>query len=705
MKAIEIVQVAMLALPLLLIGTNGVAMAEPLKPPVAKKSAKTTEIHGDTLVDDYFWLREKSNPEVTSYLEAENAYTDAAMAKSRGFQESLYKEMLGRIKETDLSVPYRDGKFLYYTRTEKKKQYPIYCRRAAKAKSKEEIILDVNELAKGETFMSIGAFDVSDDGNLLAYSTDNTGFRQYTLRVKDLRTGAMLPDRIEKTSSVTWAGDNTTIFYVVEDQAKRPYRFYRHTLGGTDDVLVYEEKDELYRIFADRSRSRAYIFLTSASATTSEVRYLDAAKPGAEPKLILPREGEHEYYVDHRGDEFYIRTNSGALNYRIVTAPVSDPQKKNWHELIAHRSDVMLEDIDLFGNHLVIHERQDGLPKLHVLELRNMKEHVVDFPEPVYSVYSDRNEVFGTTTLRFRYQSYVTPMSVFDYDMDKREKTLLKETEVLGGYDRTQYVSERIFATAPDGARVPVSLLYKKGTKLDGTSPVLLYGYGSYGYALPVGFTSNRFSLVDRGVIYAAAHIRGGGDLGKAWHDGGKMMVKKNTFTDFIAAAEHLIGAKYTASDRLVIQGGSAGGLLVGAVTNMRPDLFKAVVAQVPFVDVINSMLDASLPLTVGEYLEWGNPNKKAEYDYMKSYCPYTNIAKRKYPAMLVKTSFNDSQVMYWEAAKYVAKLRANKTDDNPLLLKVNMAAGHGGSSGRYDALKETAFDYAFILDQVGITK
>ncbi|MHB0969896.1 MAG: S9 family peptidase [Thermoanaerobaculia bacterium] len=672
---------------------------------MAKKLTKTTEIHGETLADDYFWMREKSNPEVTSYLEAENAYTAAAMAGTRDFQAALYAEMLGRIKETDLSVPYRNGKFVYYTRTEKGKQYPIFCRKPVAGKADEQVILDVNELAKGEAFMSIGDFEVSDDGNLLAYSTDNTGFRQYTLRVKDLRTGVTLPDRIEKTSSVTWAGDNKTLFYVVEDHAKRPYRFYRHVLGGTEDTLVYEEKDELYRIFANRTRSRAYILLTSASATTSEVRFLDANTPAEEPKLILAREGEHEYYVDHRGDSFYIRTNSNALNYRIVTAPVSDPQKKNWKGLIAHRADVMLDDIDLFANHLVVHERQNGLEKIHVLELRNMKEHVIEFPEPVYSVFGDNNKVFATTTLRFRYQSYVTPMSVFDYDMDKREKTLLKETEVLGGYDRTKYVSERIFATAADGTKVPVSLLYVKGTKLDGTAPLLLYGYGAYGYPVPVGFSSNRFSLVDRGVIYASAHIRGGGDLGKAWHDGGKMMVKKNTFTDFIAAAEHLVNAKYTASDRMVIQGGSAGGLLVGAVTNMRPDLFKAVVAQVPFVDVMNTMLDTSLPLTVGEYLEWGNPNKKPEYDYMKTYCPYTNIAKMRYPAMLVKTSFNDSQVMYWEAAKYVAKLRANKTDENPLLLKVNMAAGHGGASGRYDALREIAFDYAFILGQMGISK
>jgi oligopeptidase B len=674
-------------------------------PPVAKKAPRTSVLHGDKLVDNYFWLREKSDPEVIAYLESENAYAAAMMKGTEGLQQALYKEMLGRIKETDLSVPYRQGEYFYYSRTEEGKQYPIHCRKRGGLDAKEEVTLDLNELAKGHKFLGLGAYAVSDDGNLLAYSTDVTGFRQYTLHVKDLRTGELLPDRREKTVSVLWAADNKTLFYTTEDHAKRPYRFYRHVLGGQKDDLVYEEKDELYRIIANRSRDRRQIFLTSASSVTSEVRHIPADRPAGEAKLILPREAEHEYYVDHRDGLFYIRTNKNAKTYRIVTAPVSDPQPSRWKEFIPHRKDVMLEGVDLFARHAVIYERENGLQQLNVIDMRDGKSHRLEMTEPVYSVFPSNNLEFNTTVLRFQYQSLVTPNSVFDYGMESRKRTLLKQTEVLGGYKPSEYASERIHATASDGTRVPISLVYKKGMKRDGASPMLLYGYGSYGSSLSPAFSSSRLSLLDRGVVYAMAHIRGGGDLGQEWHDQGKMMMKRNTFTDFITAAEHLIAQKYTSKDRLVIQGGSAGGLLMGAVTNMRPDLFKAVVSQVPFVDVINTMMDASLPLTVGEYLEWGNPNKKEEYEYMKSYCPYTNLAAKDYPAILVKTSLNDSQVMYWEPAKYVAKLRTLKTDKNPLVFKINMAAGHGGSSGRYDALREVAFDYAFILAQLGINQ
>lgn len=674
------------------------------KPPVAKKVPKVTLTHGDRLVDDYFWMREKTNPEVISYLEAENAYTDSVMKKTEGFQQQLYNEMVGRIKETDLGVPYLEGGFYYYSRTEKGKQYPIYCRKRGSLQAAEEIILDLNELAEGKPYLGLGAMAVSNDGNLLAFSTDYTGFRQYTLRVKDLRTGKMLPDAVEKTVSLVWANDNKTIFYGTEDAAKRPYRIYRHVLGERQDQLVYEEKDELYRVYASRTRSKGYILLTSSSSTTSEVRYIPADRPDEAPQLLLKRKEGHEYYVDHHGDSFYIRTNDMGKNYRLVSAPVKDPAVKNWKEVEPHRKGVMLEDVDCFASYLVLSEREDGLQKIRVIDFKTGESSYVKFPEPVYSAFLGQTPEYESKKLRYSYQSFITPSSIYDYDMQTHSVELLKQTEVLGGYDPKLYGSERIYAVAKDGVRVPISLVYRKDLRKD-AQPLLLDAYGSYGIPRQVTFNSNRLSLLDRGVIFAIAHIRGGGDLGKDWHDQGKMMVKKNTFTDFIACAEHLIAEKYTASDRLVISGGSAGGLLMGAVTNMRPDLFKAVVSYVPFVDVMNTMLDASLPLTVQEYLEWGNPNEKKAYFYMKSYSPYDNLERKAYPNILVKTSLNDSQVMYWEPAKYVAKLRALKTDQNVLLLKTNMAAGHGGASGRYDALKETAFDYAFILTQMGITK
>jgi oligopeptidase B len=677
------------------------------KPPVAKKTPHPTKIHGETLPDDYFWMREKSSPEVVSYLEAENAYTDAIMKPTEEFQKHLYDEMLGRIKQTDLSVPYREGEYYYYSRTEEGKQYPIRCRKKGSLEATEEILLDLNEMAKGQKFLSLGSFSVSNDGGLLAYSTDFTGFRQYTLQFKDLRTGKLFSEKIEKTTSVVWAADNKTVFYGTEDEAKRPYRVYRHQLGANpaSDQIVYEEKDELYRVYAGRTRSRAYIMLVSSSSTTSEVRYLSAAQPTAAPKVMVPRREGHEYYVDHRGDLFYIRSNDEGKNFRLVTAPVSEPDRKNWKEVIPHRGDSMLEDIDCFANHLVLTQRENALIKLHVIDLRTNKAVDIAFPEPVYIAGLAQNPEFNTTKLRYSYQSFTTPSSVYDYDIAAHRSELLKRTEVLGGYDPQRYTSERIYATAKDGVKVPISIVYRRDLKRKTAQPLVLNGYGSYGIPQDVSFSSSRISLLDRGVIYAIAHIRGGGDLGKDWHDQGKMMVKKNTFTDFIAAAETLIDKKYTASDRLIITGGSAGGLLMGAVVNLRPDLFKAVVSYVPFVDVMNTMLDASLPLTVQEYLEWGNPNEKPAYDYMKSYSPYDNIERKAYPAMLIKTSLNDSQVMYWEPSKYVAKLRAFKTDNNVLLFKTNMAAGHGGSSGRYDALKETAFDYAFILNQFGMTK
>ncbi len=675
-----------------------------LTPPIAKIVPKTDTLHGDTRVDNYFWMREKSNPEVIAYLEAENAYADAVLAPTQELQETLYEEMKGRIQETDLSVPYKLGDYFYYTRTEEGKQYPIACRKQGSLDAPEEITLDLNALAESHSYLGLGAYAVSDDGNLLAFSTDVTGFRQYTLQVKDLRTGALLPDKVEKTISVTWAADNKTLFYTVEDDAKRSYRLYKHALGSTDaDALVYEETDALFSVYAGRSRSKAFLFLTSASSKTTEVRYLPSATPDNEWTVFRPRETDHRYYVDHHGDHFFVRTDKDAKNFRIVSAPLHAPNE--WTEFIAHDPAITRESMAFFVRHAVISEREGGLEQLRVIELSSRAAHKVTYPEPSYTVSLDMNPEFDTTVIRYRYQSQITPASVYEYDMDTQAKTLLKQTPVLGGYDPNLYIAERLEATAEDGTRIPISLVYKRGVEKSGDAPLLLYGYGSYGISMPAAFSSNRLSLLDRGMIFAVAHIRGGGEMGEDWREGGKLHVKQNTFTDFIACAEFLIGEKYTSPGHLAIQGGSAGGLLMGAVINLRPDLFQAVLSQVPFVDVLNTMLDDTLPLTVGEYLEWGNPNVQADYAYMKTYCPYTNIDAKAYPNLLVKTSLNDSQVMYWEAAKYTAKLRAHKAGDSTLLLKTNMGAGHGGASGRYDALHETAFDYAFLLTQIGIEK
>jgi oligopeptidase B len=675
-------------------------------PPVAKKVPKITEINGRKLIDNYYWLRDKKNPEVKAYLEAENAYTDAVMKATEPLQQKLYAEMLSRIKETDVEVPYREGGYLNYSRTESGKQYQIRCRKKGSLDAPEEVVLDVNELAKGQVFMSLGAFAVSDDGNLLAYTTDNTGFRQYSLAVKDLRTGKVLPDHAERVGSVVWANDSKTLFYTVEDEVtKRQYQLYRHTTGTTgSDSLVYEEKDERFEVEAGKTRSKAYIFLISASATTSEARYIRADEPAAEWKLMEPRKQDVEYYPDHNGNFFYIRVNDAGRNFRLVKAPVADPHSQNWQEVVAHRPDVMLEETDFFKNYYVSYERENGLPQIRVTDLTSGKSRRIEFPEPAYVSYPYINKEYETASFRYGYQSFITPQSVFEYDMASGASTLLKQKEVPGGYDHAHYQVERVYATASDGVKIPISVLHLKGAKLDGKGPLYLTGYGSYGIPNDVGFNSNIFSMVDRGVVTAVAHIRGGGEMGKAWHDDGRMMHKKNTFTDFIASAEYLVAQGYGSKDRLVIEGRSAGGLLMGAVLNMRPDLFHAALVGVPFVDVINTMLDELLPLTVGEFEEWGNPKQKPAFDYMMSYSPYDNIEAKAYPNMLVRTSFNDSQVMYWEPAKYVAKMRALRTDHNTLILKTNMSpAGHGGASGRYDKLKEVAFDYAYFLTQMGI--
>ena len=676
-----------------------------LLPPVAQKRTHVTRVHGRSLADDYRWLRKKDSPAVRKYLAAENDYTRAMMKPSEGLQKKLYREMLGRIKETDTEVPYKDGSYYYYSRTRKGQQYRIYCRKHGSLRSREEVILDLNELAKGRPYAALGALGITNDGKTLAYSTDYTGFREYTLRIRDLESAADYPDAIEKVRSVAWAADNRTLFYVTEDEAKRACRVWRHVPGEEQARLIYEEFDARFSVSVSDSRSKGYIFITSASATTSEVRYLPADTPTVPLRLFQPRRQGHEYYVDHGHERFYILTNDKGRNFRLATAPLQTTSESFWRELVAHREDVMLEGIDVFLRHLVLDERKDGFPRLTVMRVDDGATHVISMPEPASSIYGGANAEFDTSVFRFHYQSYVTPDSVYDYDLDKKTMKLLKRREVRGPYDSSDYQVEVRQAVAADGTRVPVSLVYRKDKRRGGPQPMLLTGYGAYGYPNDVHFSSTRLSLLDRGMIYAVAHVRGGGELGKRWHDEGRMLNKRNSFTDFIACAEHLIDNGYTRPSQLVIEGGSAGGLLVAAVTNMRPDLFRAVIADVPFVDVINTMLDDSLPLTTGEYEEWGNPADRTYLDYMLSYSPYDNLAATDYPAMLVETSLHDSQVMYWEPAKYVARLRAVKTDFNPLLLRTNMDAGHGGSSGRYDFLKEIAFSYAFILGVVGITK
>ena len=681
-------------------------------PPVAPRIEHKAVYHGETVIDPYFWVREKTNPEVVKYLEAENAYTEAMTKDLKPFQEALYKEMLGRIKQTDLSVPVREGRYYYYSRTEEGKQYPIFCRRAAAAdgsydpKALEFVMLDQNEMAKGLKFLSIGLAIVSDDANMLAYATDTTGFRQDVLQVKDLRTGKLLPDRAERVTSVEWAADNNTLLFTTEDAVtKRSNQLWRLALGGKPE-LVYEEKDELFTVQAGRTKDKRYFLAQSRSTDTWEARYLDTATPAAAFKVVLPREKGHKYDVEHREGLFYIRTNKGAKNFRLVTAPVANPGPSAWKELVAERPTVLLEGVEPFRDFLVVHEQSEALQRFRAHNFKTGAWRDITFPEKVYAAFGAGTPEYTSKLFRVGYQSMVTPSTVYDYDLETGARTLLKQQEVLGGYNPAQYATERLWATARDGVRVPISIVFKKGFTRDGKAPLFLYAYGSYGFGSAAGFNSNRLSLLDRGFAYAIAHIRGGNEMGEAWHEDGMLMKKKNTFTDFIDCAEHLVAERWTSKDRLVIEGGSAGGLLMGAVTNMRPDLFKAVHAAVPFVDVVNTMMDASLPLTVGEYLEWGNPNEKPAYDYMKSYSPYDNLEKKAYPAILVTTSFNDSQVMYFEPAKYVARLRTLKTDSNELLLKTKMEpAGHGGASGRYDRLRDTAFEYAWIMKQVGITK
>ena len=680
-------------------------------PPVARIQHTENHLHGKILTDDYAWLREKSSPEVIAYLEAENAYTDAVMDPTRPLQKTLYDEMLSHIKETDLSVPFREGDYFYYTRTEQDRQYPIYCRKYLSTEAPEQILLDINALAEGEAFMALGGFTVSDDGNLLAFSTDNTGFRQYSLCFKDLRTGKIQSPHVRRVGSIVWGADSRTLFYTVEDEEqKRQFQLYRHVIGTQqpEDVLVYEEADERFNIGAGRTRDGKYILMESSSHTTSEQRFLPADNVTGQWTVIEPRRDNHEYYADHREGLLYIRSNDRGRNFRLVTAPVAAPGQEHWIEALPHRDNVMIEDIDLFSSFYVAAERTEGLPRLRVFRFTGDDADVqtasdIQFPEPVYSAHAHTNRVFDTRKYRYSYQSLITPGSVYEYDVATGRSELLKQQEVPGGFERSLYRSERVFAMSGDGVSIPISLVYRADRKAEGTNPLYVYGYGSYGYSLPIGFNPSRLSLLDRGVVIAYAHVRGGGDMGKPWHDAGRLMAKRNTFTDFISATEYLVAGGYGDPKRVSAEGASAGGLLMGAIVNLRPDLFRAIVSHVPFVDVMNTMLDASLPLTVPEYEEWGNPNEPEAFDYMLSYSPYDNLRRGEYPAILVMTSLNDSQVMYWEPAKYVAKLRTLKNDDRPLLLHTNMSAGHGGASGRYDYLKEIAVSYAFLLRELGV--
>jgi len=682
------------------------------QPPVAARRHTERTVHGHTLVDDYAWLQEKENPEVIAYLEAENAWYAQVMAGTEDLQKQLYEEMRSHIKETDISVPFRDRDYWYYSRTEEGKQYEFFCRKRGTAEGptgEEEILLDVNELAEHESFMALGTMVISDDGNLLAYSCDNRGFRQYKLYVKDLGTGEVLKQHVDRVGSVVWAVDNKTLFYTVEDEEqKRQFQFFRHDIDKpfTEAELIYEEKDERFNIGAGRTRDDKYIILESSSHTTTEEQFLPADEPRGTWRIIEPRREEIEYYADHRNGQLYIRTNDTGRNFRLVTAPVDAPGRENWTELIPQRSEAMLEEVDLFAGHAVVWERREGLQHLRVAPFAGAGPEMgagreIEFPEPVYNTNPHANRVFDTGKYRYAYQSLVTPGSVFEYDVATGESKLLKQQEVPGGFDRTQYASERIFATAADGVKVPVSLVWRKDKRETGKNPLWIYGYGAYGYSLPIGFSSSRLSLLDRGFVLAYAHVRGGGDMGKAWHDAGRLMHKKNTFTDFVTVTEHLVAQGYGAADRVAAEGGSAGGLLMGAIANLRPDLYRAIVAHVPFVDVMNTMLDPTLPLTVPEYEEWGDPNQKAAFEYMLSYSPYDNLEAKNYPAMLVKTSLHDSQVMYWEPAKYVAKMRTLRTDARDLVLHTNLTAGHGGASGRYDYLKEIALDYVFLLREL----
>mgnify|MGYP005749192591 CR=1 FL=1 len=673
------------------------------QPPVAKKVPKELTQHGDTRIDNYYWLNEREDPEVIAYLEAENAYTKKMLERTDDLQKQLYQEIVGRIQQKDESVPFKDNGYWYYTRYEEGREYPIYARKKGTLSAPEEIMVNANDRAEGQSYYAAAGMNVSPNNKLLAFGEDTVSRRKYTIRFKDLSTGQFLPDRIPNTTgSAVWANDNKTVFYTVKDPSLRSYKIFKHTLGtpASQDKEVYHEADETFSTFVFKTKSDKYIMIGSSSTLSNEYRYLDAGNPNGTFKVIQPRERGLEYSVDHFGDKFYIVTNKdGATNFKLMQTPVSKTGKANWKDVIPHREDVLLEDIEIFKDYLALQERKNGLSQIRIKKWNDPKvDYYVDFGEEAYTASIGVNREFDTNTLRYEYSSLTTPNSTYDYNMQTKQKELKKRQEVVGDFNPENYEAKRVYATADDGTKIPISLVYKKGIKLNGNNPTLIYGYGSYGNSINPGFSSVRLSLLDRGFVYAIAHIRGGQEMGRKWYEEGKMMKKKNTFTDFIDASEYLIEQNYTNPDKLFAMGGSAGGLLMGAVVNMRPDLYKGVVAAVPFVDVVTTMLDTSIPLTTGEFDEWGNPAEKASYDYMLSYSPYDNVKAQEYPNLLVTTGLHDSQVQYWEPAKWVAKLRDTKTGDNLVLLHTNMEAGHGGASGRFERYKETALQYAFLL-------
>ena len=665
--------------------------------------------YGHVRVDPYYWLRERDNREVIDYLHAENDYCKAVMAHTERLQEALFEEIKGRIKQTDMSVAYKEADYYYYTRFEDGKQYPIYCRKRETLDGPEQAMLDVNVMAKGYEFYAVESQAVSSGQNILAYAADTVGRRIFTIQFKNLDTGEVVRDAVpEVTSNIAWANDNRTLFYAKQDPATlRPYQIYRHVLGTavSEDQLVYEEADETFGTAVFKTKSKKYLMIASFQTLTTEYRFLEADDPAGVFRVFLPRDREHEYYVDHREDKFYVRTNLDAKNFRLMETPVGQTGMEHWREIIPHRAEVLLGAIELFSDHLVLQERKDGLIRIRIRPWSGEGEHCLDFGEPAYLAYISTNRELNTQVLRYGYTSMTTPNSIYDYDMASRDAVLLKQDEVLGGFETRNYHTERVYARAGDGTLIPMSIVYRKGIKKTGANPLLLYGYGSYGMSLDATFSSPRLSLIDRGFIYAIAHVRGGQELGRSWYEDGKLLKKKHTFTDFIACGEHLVRERYTSPDHFFAMGGSAGGLLMGAVLNIRPDIFKGVVALVPFVDVVTTMLDDSVPLTTSEYDEWGNPHQEAYFDYILSYSPYDNVEAKPYPHILVTSGLHDSQVQYWEPAKWVAKLRATKTDQHRLLLKTNMDAGHGGASGRYKQYRETALHYAFLLDLAGLQR
>lgn len=677
------------------------------KVPQIKKIPKELKIHGDTRIDNYYWLNDRENPEVIEYLNAENAYRESEMKHTEHFQSQLFEEIKGRIKEQDQSVPYKKKGYWFYVRFEIGQEHPIYCRKKGSMEAEEEVLLNVNELAKDQDFYQIGGMSISPDNQWLAFGEDKLSRRIYTIRFKNLQTGEISEEKIENTTgSVAWAEDSSLLFYTVKDETLRPSKIMRHKKGGlsSDDVLIYTEEDSTFTTFIYKSKSEKFLIIANSSTVSNEYWYLDSSRPMGEFSLFQKRERDLEYGIAHFQDQWYIHTNKdGASNFKLMTCSLNATSKEDWKELIPHRADVYLEGVDLFKNHLVLEERSNGLSKIRIKKWADNSEHYLVFPEETYTASTGNNPDFDTEILRFAYSSLTTPASVFDYNMNTRERELKKQMEVIGGYKPSEYQSERIWAKAKDGVEIPISLVYKKSLKKEDGNPLLLYGYGSYGATMDPSFSSTRLSLLDRGFIFAIAHIRGGEYLGRDWYEKGKMLHKKNTFSDFIACGEKLIEDKYSNPNKLYGLGGSAGGLLIGAVINQKPELFKGVIAAVPFVDVITTMLDETIPLTTGEYDEWGNPNQEEYYHYMKSYSPYDNVEAKDYPAILITTGLHDSQVQYWEPAKWTAKLREYKTDKNPLYLFTNMDTGHGGASGRFEAYKETAMEYAFLFDLEGL--